>query len=87
MATNKGKATAKVAAPTINVPAKLPKIEGMTAKAVANLYRAERLGPAGDGNGLGHVRVMTRLGKRSRGETVPAIATLRRYTEPVEARA
>ena len=69
----------------IKVPAKLPSIKGMSAKQVAALYRAERLGPNGQGNGLGHVRVMARLHRRARGETVPPIATLRRYTEPVAA--
>lgn len=70
----------------IKVPAKLPKIKGMTAKAVQNLYVAERLGPQGDGNGLGHVRVMSRLNKRARGEDVTPIAQLRRYTEPIQPR-
>lgn len=79
MATNK--------APAIKVPAKLPSIPGMTPKQVANLYRAERLGPGGDGNGLGHVRVMARLNRRARGEDVTPVAQLRRYTEPVQPKA
>lgn len=70
----------------IKVPAKLPAIKGMTAKQVRNLYIAERNGPQGDGNGLGHVRVMARLNRRARGEDVTPIAQLRRYTEPVQPR-
>lgn len=67
----------------IRIPKKLPTIKGMTRKQVEALYRAERTGINGR-PGLGHVRVMSRLSRRAKGETVPALNTLRRYTEPVE---
>lgn len=82
MATTKSKAQASSGngnADEIRVPAKLPKIEGLSAKQVRNLYVAERK------RGLGHVRVMTRLNNRARGNDVTPVDQLRRFTEPVTA--
>jgi hypothetical protein len=80
----KAQATKAAKADEIRIPKKLPAIKGMTAKQVENLYRSERTGINGQ-KGLGHVRVMARLSRRAKGETVPALNTLRRYTEPVTA--
>lgn len=63
-------------AQAIRIPAKLPAIKGKTAKQVEAIYRAERQ------KGLGHVRVMARLGKMARGQDVTPLAQLRRF-QPV----
>lgn len=86
MATTKGNGKGKgastaTASAEIKLPAKLPAIKGMTVAQVRKTYIAEREA------GLGHVRVMARLGRRSRGEDVPALNQLRRFTEPVAATA
>lgn len=69
------------ATPEIRLPNKLPAIKGMTTAAVKARYRKEREA------GLGHVRVMARLGRLARGETVPALTELRRFTQPVASNA